>query len=807
MKPLLTTILFLLFLSGYSIAQYKSASISGKIIDDKGSPVPSASVALYTLKDSSLNKIVITSNDGEFEMDKIKPGKYFLSATSVGFKKGGSKNFELKEAQSYFLAPVILSTDHTKLTDVNVQSKKPMIEVTADKTIFNVEGNINATGSNAFELLQKSPGVTVDNDDNISLKGKNGVRIYIDGKISQISGKDLSEFLRSINSADLEAIEMISNPSAKYDASGNAGIINLRLKKNKNFGTNSSISVGGSFAYSPKANSSFNINHRDKTINVFANYSNSFGMRRQFFNLYRIQNDTIYDQHTINYSDPHIHNFKAGMDFFINAKNTIGFIVNGNFNDNTYTNNGYALIMKNGLTAPQKILYASGLSDVNRTNLNYNVNYRFANGEGTELLIDGDLGRFKSKATNLQPNDYKTPSGVLLQEKIYLNNTPTDIDIETFKIDYETPAGKAKLEIGGKYSTVKTKNVFDFYNVLSGINVMDSNRSNRFNFTENINAGYINYASPLAKMWNIRAGVRMENTISEGDLISLHPQPDDNVKRNYVDFFPSGALTFTPNEKNSFHLSYSRRIDRPNYVDLNPFEDKIDELTYQKGNAFLRPQYTNIFEFTHTYKSVFNTSVSYSHIKDYRTNIIDTTESNRVFRTVKNLASQDIFNFNFTAPFDITKWWKVFFTANANRAEYKADFGVNKKIDINLFAYSCYTLQSFTLTEGLIFEISGFYNSPTIWGGSFKTDPNYSMDAGFQKTLLKKQANLKIVYTDVFKTQNFRGISNFGGAYLDVNGRGESTQLRINFTYHFGNNQVKSSQHKTGLEDENKRIQ
>jgi iron complex outermembrane receptor protein len=185
MKPLLTTILFLLFLSDYSIAQYKSASISGKIIDDKGSPVPSASVALYTLKDSSLNKIVITSNDGEFEMDKIKPGKYFLSATSVGFKKGGSKNFELKEAQSYFLAPVILSTDHTKLTDVNVQSKKPMIEVTADKTIFNVEGNINATGSNAFELLQKSPGVTVDNDDNISLKGKNGVRIYIDGKISQ----------------------------------------------------------------------------------------------------------------------------------------------------------------------------------------------------------------------------------------------------------------------------------------------------------------------------------------------------------------------------------------------------------------------------------------------------------------------------------------------------------------------------------------------------------------------------------------------------------------------------------------------
>ena len=231
---------------------------------------PSASVALFTLKDSSLTKVVITSNKGEFEMQGLKPGKYFLAVTSIGYKKGGSRGFELKEAQSYFLAPITLSIDHTKLTDVDVQSKRPMIEVTADKTVFNVEGSINATGSNAFELLQKSPGVTIDKDDNISLKGKNGVRIYIDGKISQSGGKDLSEFLRSINSADLEAIEMISNPSAKYDASGNAGIINLRLKKNKNFGTNGSISLGAGFAHSPKANSSFNINHRDKTIKIFS---------------------------------------------------------------------------------------------------------------------------------------------------------------------------------------------------------------------------------------------------------------------------------------------------------------------------------------------------------------------------------------------------------------------------------------------------------------------------------------------------------------------------------------------------------
>jgi len=305
-------------------------------------------------------------------------------------------------------------------------------------------------------------------------------------------------------------------------------------------------------------------------------------------------------------------------------------------------------------------------------------------------LIDGDLGRFRSKANSIQPNFYRTPTGGLIEEKTFRNNTPTDIDIETFKIDYETPAGKGKFGIGGKYSNVKTRNVFDFFNVISGVNMMDSARSNKFNFTENINAGYINFTSPLGKKWSMRAGVRMENTISEGDLISLHPQPDNNVKRNYVDFFPSGALTVTPNEKNAFNFSYSRRIDRPNYADLNPFEDKIDELTYQKGNAFLRPQYTNIFEFTHTYKSRFNTTLSYSHIKDFRANIIDTTEKNRVFRTVKNLASQDIFNFNFSAPIAITKWWNTFFTINAYNSFYKADFGANKKIDLNIFSYTLF---------------------------------------------------------------------------------------------------------------------
>ncbi len=782
----LLTFSFLLLLNFAAVAQNNS-SVSGKIIEGKNISSSAASVSLIQSSDSSVIRSLVTDKIGEFKFLNLAPGKYFIAATSVGFKKAFSNNFELKESQSYNLAPLTLLPGNTQLAGVDVQTKKSPIEVTADKTIFNIEGTINAAGGNAFELLQKAPGVTTDKDDNISLKGKNGVRIYIDGKISPIGGKDLADFLRSINSADMESIEMISNPSAKYDASGNAGIINIRLKKNKNFGTNGSISAGLAIAHTLKENSSFSINHRNKKLNIFSSYSNNFGHRRQFFNLYRIQNDTIFNQHSINTTDPHTHNFKAGMDYFIDKKNTIGFVVNGNFNTNNYDNVGSTLIMYKTAINPLKILYASDLQPYKRSNLNYNLNYRYANGKGSELTMDGDLGRFRSNANSYQPNKYKDAiTDTLIYEKNYQNYTPTDIDITTLKVDFETPWAKGKFGIGGKYSNVETRNVFDFYTVYSGVNYKDSGRSNKFNYSEIVNALYLTYTKPLGKKWNVRAGVRMENTVSEGNLISFYPQPENNVKRNYTNLFPSGALSFTADKKNSFSLSYSRRIDRPNYEDLNPFENKIDELTYQKGNAFLRPQYTNITELTHTFMSRFNTTISYSHIKDFRAAIIDTTDKNCTFRTIKNLASQDLFNVNFNAPFTIKKWWNVFFTFNGYHSLYKADFGAGKIINLGAAAYNLYLQQSFIIQKGLTFELTGSYNSPFVYGGTFKNDAMGNLDAGLQKVVFKGKGNIKLAYTDILKTQKFRGISDFGGVYIDVNGRGESNQLRINFTYRFG---------------------
>src|SRR5215210_432339 len=276
-------------------------TVKGSVKNVSGTALQAVTVSLLSVKDSTLKKAEVTDDNGKFTISNIKSGKYLLNYTIVGYDKPYSPVFELKDGQTFTALPVRLKPSAATLKGVTVTATKPMIEVRADKTVFNVESSINATGSNALELLQKSPGVMVDNNDNISMKGKTRVKIYVDGKPMQLNSKDMAAYLKSINSNDIEALEIISNPSAKYDASGNAGIINIRLKKNKKYGTNGSATMGLVQGVTPKGDGSLNLNYRDKKINLFSNVSTSRGKYENDMSLYRIQNDTLYDQHSLNH--------------------------------------------------------------------------------------------------------------------------------------------------------------------------------------------------------------------------------------------------------------------------------------------------------------------------------------------------------------------------------------------------------------------------------------------------------------------------------------------------------------------------
>jgi len=782
-------------------------NVSGRVVSANLKPLVGATVLLLSAKDSAIARTAVSSSDGKFSCPSVTPGNYFLSITSVGYSKNTSSVFALADGQNYTSATVILEQNATSLAAVTVSAKKPLIEVRADKTVFNVENSINATGSNAFELLQKSPGVSVDKDDNISLMGKNGVKIYIDGKPTQMGGSDLAAFLRSINSADIESIEMITNPSAKYDASGNAGIINIKLKKNKNYGLNGNFSTGIDFGLTPKYNNSLSLNYRNKNINIFSNYSNNFGKYRNTMDLYRIQLDSIYNQHSYDISNNNSNNIKAGIDYTINKKSTIGVMVDGNFYYGSSFSNSATVISPQNTQIPVSILYATNTMPTTRNNIDYNINYHYADTSGRELDAEADMITFKKTGTSFQPNYFRAPgTNTLLDSAVFSNYAPTDIKIYTAKIDYEQPFLKGKLGYGAKITDVKTNNIYNFYDVFGGVNIKDSGLSNTFAYEENVKALYVDFNRSLGKKTSLQAGVRMENTQSTGNLVSENSQPGDIVKRDYTNFFPSGALTYQVDAKNTLNLSYSRRIDRPGYQQLNPFEYKLDELTYNKGNPFLNPQYTNSFQLSHTFLYKYVTSVSYSHIKDYFAQIIDTA-GNATFLTPKNLAQQNIYSLNISAPFSLAKWWNVFATMNAYHSQYLANLSPSQQVNLKVDAFSIYAQQTFSIKKGPSFELSSFYSSPSVWGGTFKTKGLGFIDAGLEQKVLKGNGNIKLSFTDVFNSLHWTAVSNFGGSDITVKGHFESQEIKINFSYRFGNMNVKGArQRKIAGDEENKRL-
>ena len=779
-------------------------NISGKIVDPDDQPVGFANVILYAAEDSSMVKVELSDEDGNFRFRQIPSDNYWIKATYVGMPAYETAIFELHN--DYTLPTIKLEAAATELEQVTVTAQRPLLEMKPDKMVFNVEGSINASGSSALELLRKAPGVVVDNNDNISMLGKSGVQVYIDGKPSPLSTDDLAAYLKTIQASEIDNIEIITNPSAKYDAEGTGGIINIRMKKDKRLGANANLNLGYSIGEKAQYNGSINTNYRDKKYNLFANYGYNQGENYNFFNLYREQFGLVFDQRTTNGGEWKGHNFKTGVDYFINQQHTIGLMVNGNISSSEWASESRTKISMAGQAQVDSMLIAQGIDDNEHQNYNFNLNYRFDNGKGASWNVDADYGLYRREGSQYQPNTYRDASGqTILQERNYRFITPTDIDILTFKADYERPLLAGKLGAGVKTAYVMTDNTFDFYNVVDGNDQIDLDQSNTFTYTENVNAAYVNYSRQI-KQFGIQAGVRMEQTNSEGDLESTQDENNKPVERSYLDFFPSAGISYQVNPKNSLQLTYSRRINRPSYQDLNPFQSRLDELTFEKGNPFLNPEYTNSVQLTHTFNYSINTSIGFSHTTDVITRLTDTLGQKASFINWQNLADQYNYNLSISGAIPLTKWWSSYTNLTGYIQRNKADYGDNKTVDITVKAFNVYSQHTFRLPWDLSFEVSGWYSSPSLWGGTFETDAIWSMDAGIQKKVFNGRGNLRISLSDIFKSNEWSGVSRFGELFLDTDGGWDSRRFRVNFSYLFGNNQVKVRKRKSGLEDESNRI-
>ncbi len=806
--------LAMIFAMFFFAVSLNAQEIAGNVKDTQGKGLEKATVSLLNAKDSSVVKLATTNTAGHYSITINRTGRFLVSASYVGYKPVYSAVFEQASGTRTNMPDLMISQLAGELKGVTVTAKKPLVEVRADKTILNVEGTINAVGNDAMELLRKSPGIMIDKDDNISLAGKNGVQVYIDGKPSPLSGTDLANFLKSMQSSQIEAIEIITNPSAKYEAAGNAGIINIRLKKNKSFGANGSVNAGYTQGTYAKGTTGINLNYRNKKINLFGNYNFNKGTNLMVINSRSEQFDTLFNQNNKMSFRYNTNSFKVGADYFINNKSTLGTVITGNLMRNDMNTAGPMYFTYMPTNTLVKILEATNHNDMKRNNVNTNLNYRYVDNKGKELNFDADYGLFRINSNQYQPNYYTNPSGTEISRVINNMISPTDIDLFSFKTDYEQNFKGGRLGLGGKVGIVNTDNDFKRYNVYSGSKVLDTLKSNQFGYKENINALYVSYNKQFKKGIMIQAGLRAENTHSKGTstgfrkVSTSYMNYDSSFKRDYTDLFPSASITFNKKPMSQFTVSYSRRIDRPAYQDLNPFEFKLNEYTYMKGNTQLRPQYTNSFGLTHIYKYKLTTTLNYSHVNDIFAQVPDTIDKTKGFLTKKNLAKQDVISLNLSYPFQY-KWYSFFAALNTNFSHYKADFGgANRVVDQQVLAMTYYMQNSFKLGKGWTAELSGLYISPSIWQGFFKSKSMGTVDAGFQKTLFKGNATLRTVVSDIFKTMKFKGTSNFTGVKSEFSGHGEFPQFKLNFSYRFGNSQVKAArQRKSAIEEEKKRTE
>ncbi len=803
MRYLLTLVIFCL---SVGMSAQGAASVVGEVVDKNKNPQEFINIVLCAAADSSIVKTELTDASGKFELQGIKAGKYFLRTQAVGFLDNVTESFEVQSGEHRSLGTLSIESSLNELGEIEVVYKKPLVEVHAEKTIFNVEGTINAMGLDAMELLRKAPGIMLDNNENISIKGRSGVVVYIDGKLSPLSGDGLKAMLKSMQSSDIESIEIITNPSAKYDAAGSAGIINIKLKKNKNFGTNGNVQLGYAVQMYSKYNGSFSLNHRTAKWNLFGSYSHNQGKTWSFMDLDRLQDSTRYNQETRNIGLNNFNNFKVGADYYLNTKNTIGVTLTGNISADEWQGNSRTDIYGRNSDLVTTLLEAKTRTESTRNNLTGNVNYHYNDTTGRDLMVDVDYGNYTIRTNTYQPNTYTYLGESLSKfDRNYRFITPIDISLMSAKADYEQKALGGKVGMGFKSSYVQTSNTMDRYNSYTGYDVLDSALSNSFKYNENINALYVNYNRKINKL-GIQAGLRGEQTVSKGVLKSftvLSEEDDRNVSRNYFNLFPSGAVTYNVNDTNQFSLTFSRRIDRPSYQDLNPFEFKLDELSYMKGNPFLQPQFGHVVELTHTYLYALNTSLTYSFTKDVFASVVDAANDSASFMQQRNLGFEEWIGVNVSSPIPINKWWSAFVNLNAGTKRVKADFN---DIDIRVYSYSVFGQNTFTLPNKFSIEVSGWFSGPSVWGGTFVTKPMGSLDIGAKKEFWDGRASLRLALADVFYTMRWTSSSEMPTLSAINRGGWESRQFRVNFSYNFGNQNIKTKERRSGADDLNKRV-
>ncbi len=744
---LLCNLLFVIALRSQEII-----TLHGVVKDNMDQPLEGAVISLLRFSDSTLVKAAISEPNGSFEVATQEQGPFQAMVQMFGYSLYTTG--KLDDLSSFLNVKLIPQS--VLGAETVVVGRIPFAEKKIDRMVINPDALISNAGLTALEVLEKSPGVQVDLEGNIKLRGQSGVMVMIDDRPTYLSSSDLASYLRSLPASAIGRIEIMTTPPAKYDAEGNAGVINIVMKRTKVNGLSGGVNVGYSQGYYWRSNDSFNLDYRINKLNFFSNFSygnngsyQDLTIRRQYFTDGSVHSGFI--QRTRIKKRNEGWQGKAGLDYYMNEHSTVGFSVSGFTNSNTESTHNLAEISDSLSSLTGKVNAFVQMTQ-KMGSITANINYTWKiDTLGQEISMNADYSNFNSSMDQSLLNKIYTPADELLFSTNLVSNLPSSIDIATAKIDYSHPfRNHSRFDAGAKTSRIHTENFANFFDESNGVYSPNYDFTNTFFYDEQIQAGYVNYSGEK-KLFAYQAGLRYENTVMQGVQKGNAIQPDSTFKRNYGNFFPTIYLNQKLDSlgKHVIGLSAGRRINRPNYQDMNPFTYPMDRFTLYSGNPFLQPTFSYFSELSYLNNNNYNFTL---YIGTNKNEINETIEqTNGIFYSRPgNIGTSSYLGVSASGAYDIAKWWTIQFYTEYMYTSYSGSI-YNQKLNNHGAFFFVNPINMFTLSDKLSFELSGNYQTKN-YSAQFVLIPVWSVRAGISYKMMNNKATLRINLNDALYT-------------------------------------------------------
>ena len=806
----LVLLYFLLLFTSFLQAQ-TNGKITGIIKSNSSDPLETVLITLLSASDNSLIKTAFPEANGNFEFSNLVDNNYLVVIDNLGYKTYQSQPIAVQ--QNTVTLPVIQleAEDVNKLDEVVIEKKKSFVENKIDRTVVNVDAMMSAAGSDAMDVLEKSPGIIIDQNGTITFKGKTGVSVFIDDKPTYLSGAELEAYLKSLPASTLNQIEFMTNPPAKYDAAGSAGIINIKTKKSNAKGFNGSFSTRVSQGKRMINRNSLNLNYTDGKIRLYGNVS--YARQESVTDLYifrRYKNEdlstkTLFDQNSWMEGENKNASAKIGLDFYASEKTTLGISVNG-FTRKGFNTSDVSSVLSNAASVIDSTIIADNRTDNKFRNGGLTFNYSRDFNEGKRLTADADFLTYSDRTEQLFRNYVYQPDNTLSSSDELVGKLPSKISIYSFKTDYTHPLKNEGLIEGGyKISYSETDNVADYADIINGAAVPNYDTSNHFRYNEIINAAYLNFNKSY-KRFSFQTGLRLETTLSKGNQLGNSIKPASQFKRDYTNLFPTVFVMYKLDSigDNQLVMNYGKRINRPYYQDLNPFLSPLDKFTFYSGNPYLNPTFGHNVELSYRYKGIFSTSLAYGKSKD---DINETIEINDgiYYSRPGNIGKNQFLSWTVQSDFEVTNWFSTSLFTEVAYMEYESELYTEGLHSSGTFFHFS-SNNRFKIDKSWSAELSGRYTSE-MTSSQFTLGENASINIGIQKKILNDRGTLRLNANDIFYMGIRNGvINNLKLTDATWKNKPDSRFVALSFTYSFGKAFQAKSEERSGAESEQGRV-